>query len=103
MAFISPDGEEYVLEMLILSPKHSPKKVKILYKCSNSLLLGSAKIATSSTYSEHLQFAAFGSTGFRTPLCTAASMMRCRGSMAKMYKSGDSQYSDCYSYPGKIS
>jgi hypothetical protein len=86
VAFIVLMGKNLVLEMLILSPKHSPKKVKILYKCSNSLLLGSAKIATSSAYSEHLQFAAFGSTRFRTPLCAAASMMSCRG-----YKSGDSR------------
>jgi hypothetical protein len=91
MALLVLMGKSSVLEIYrFLVPSIHQKKVKILYKYSNSLLLGSAKIAALAAYNEHLKFAAFRSTGFKTPLCTAASMMRCRGSMAKMNKSGDS-------------
>ena len=52
-------------------------------------MLGSAKIAASSAYSEHLKFAALGNTGCRIPCCAAASMIRCSGSMASMNNKGE--------------
>jgi len=58
-------GKISVLEMLILSPKHSPKKLRILCKWSISRFLGDAKSTASSAYSEHRRFAALGKTGFR--------------------------------------
>lgn len=82
-------GKISVFDMLILRPEQSPRKFKILCKCSSSELVGSANIAALPAYNEQRKLAALGSTGLRIPLFAAISMMRCNGSMARMNKWGD--------------
>lgn len=83
-------GKIAVFEILILRPEQLPKNVKIFSSWSSSTGYGLEKMVVSSAYSEQHNLAALGSTGWRTPFYATTSMIRWRGSMASMNRSGDS-------------
>lgn len=83
-------GKISILAMLTNNPEHWPKVWRILCRFIKSVAVGAKKIATSSAYSKHLRFADHGRTGWRNPIWAARSIMRCRESIARINKIGDS-------------